>query len=74
MILYRTHTQRNYSPPFEKGEVNTYEKGMEIGIEQTTKNIVINLVKKGTPIKIIAEVTGLAEADLKLMILNANEL
>ena len=44
-------------------------KGIEIGkaegIEQTTKNIALNLAKEGTAIEIIAKVTGLSEADIK---------
>ena len=40
-------------------------EGIVEGINQTTKNIAINLAKEGATIEIIAKVTGLSEADIK---------
>ena len=41
------------------------EKGLEQGINLATKNIALNLIKKGTAIEIIAEVTGLSAGYIK---------
>ena len=54
----------------EKGR----EEGREEGINQTTKNIAINLIKKGTPIELVAEVTGLSEAEIKLVLHDMNKI
>jgi len=60
--------ESSFGDGYNEGEVVGMEKGIEIGkaegIEQTTKNIALNLAKKGTTIEIIAEVTGLSEADI----------
>ena len=39
--------------------------GIKKGIEQTTKNIALNLAKEGATVEIIAKVTGLSELDVK---------
>ena len=44
------------------------EKGLEQGINMATKNIALNLIKKGTAIEIIAEVTGLSIAYIKQIV------
>ena len=49
----------------EQGLEQGREQGREQGIHLATKNIALNLIKKGTAIEIIAEVTGLSEADIK---------
>ena len=66
--------ESSFGDGYHEGEVAGMEKGIEKGIEQTTKNIAINLIKKGTPIELVAEVTGLSEAEIKLVLHNANEL
>ena len=61
--------ESSFGDGYNEGKVVGMEKGIKItleqGIEQTTKNIALNLAKKGTTIEIIAEVTGLSEADIK---------
>jgi len=49
---------------FESSFGDGYNEGKVEGIEQTTKNIALNLAKEGTAIEIIAKVTGLSEADI----------
>jgi len=55
---------------FESSFGDGYHEGKIEGINQTTKNIAINLAKKGTTIEIIAEVTGLPESDVKQILQN----
>ena len=52
----------------EKGREEGREEGREQGIHQTTKNIALNLAKEGTPLEIIAKVTGLSETDIKQIV------
>ena len=70
--------ESSFGDGYHEGEVVGMEKGMEKGIEkgieQTTKNIAINLIRKGTPIELVAEVTGLSEAEIKLILHNVNKL
>ena len=53
-----------------EGKAEGKAEGIIEGINQTTKNIAINLAKKGTTIEIIAEVTGLPESDVKQILQN----
>jgi len=55
-----------------EGKAEGKAEGIIEGINQTTKNIAINLAKKGTTIEIIAEVTGLPESDVKQILQNAS--
>ena len=70
--------ESSFGDGYHEGEVVGMEKGMEKGIEkgieQTTKNIALNLIRKGTPIELVAEVTGLSEAEIKLILHNVNKL
>ena len=50
---------------FESSFGDGYHEGKTDGINETTRNIAINLAKKGTTIELIAEVTGLPEAEIK---------
>ena len=43
-----------------EGEVIGMEKGIEIGIEQTTKTIALKLIQQGSSFETIAAVTGLS--------------
>lgn len=53
--------ESSFGDGYYEGEVI----GIEKGIEQTTKNIALNLAKEGTTVEIIAKVTGLSELDIK---------
>ena len=53
--------ESSFGDGYYEGEVIRIEKG----IEQTTKNIALNLAKEGTTVEIIAKVTGLSELDIK---------
>ena len=50
---------------FESSFGDGFYEGKAEGINEATKNIALNLVKKGTTIEIIAEVTGLSESEIK---------
>ena len=56
---------------FESSFGDGFYEGKAEGINEATKNIALNLVKKGTTIEIIAEVTGLSESDIKQIIQKA---
>ena len=64
---------------FESSFVDGYNEGKvegiaeAEGINQTTKNIAINLAKEGTSIDIIARVIGVTESDIKQMLQKASE-
>jgi phage-related protein len=47
---------------FESSFGDGYSEGKAEGVNETTKNIAINLAKEGTAIEIIAKVTGLPES------------
>ena len=49
----------------EKGILQGIEQGIEKGIEQERKNIVINMLKKGFAIELIAELASLPVADVR---------
>ena len=57
--------ESSFGDGYNEGKAEGKAEGIVEGINQTTKNIALNLVKKGTTIEIIAEVTGLSEADIK---------
>lgn len=57
-----------FESSFGDGYHEGKSEGIEIGIEQTTRNIALNLAKKGTKTEIIAEVTGLPEAEIELLL------
>ena len=65
--------ESSFGDGYSEGEVIGMEKGIEMGIEQTTKNIALNLAKEGANIEIIAEVTGLSEADIKQILRETNQ-
>ena len=50
---------------FESSFGDGYSERKAEGINETTKNIALNLAKEGTTIEIIAKVTGLSESDIK---------
>jgi len=49
----------------EKGLKQGIEQGLEQGSNLAAKNIALNLIKKGTALDVIAEVTGLSEIVIK---------
>ena len=51
-----------YSEGKAEGKAEGIEEGKAKGINEATKNIALNLVREGTPINIIAKVTGLTES------------
>ena len=58
---------------FESSFGDGYNEGKAEGINQTTKNIALNLAKEGTTIALIAKVTRLSEADIKQILQKPNE-
>jgi predicted transposase/invertase (TIGR01784 family) len=56
---------------FESSFGDGYYEGKVEGINETTKNIALNLAKEGTSIEIIAKVTGLPELDIKQILQKA---
>ena len=52
----------------EKGIEQGIEQGILKGEDQTKKMIAVNLAKAGTPVDIITKVTGLTEAEIKLIL------
>ena len=58
---------------FESSFGDGFYEGKAEGINEATKNIAINLAKKGTTIEVIAEVTGLPESDVKHILQKAGE-
>lgn len=66
--------ESSFGDGYHEGEAVGLEKGIEIGIEQTTSNIAISLAKEGTPIELIAKVTDLSEAEIKVILQKMNML
>jgi len=58
---------------FESSFGDGYNEGKVEGINQTTKNIALNLLKKGTSIEIIAEVTGLLKSEIEQLLQKKSE-
>jgi len=56
--------ESSFGDGYNEGKAEGKAEGIVEGINQTTKNIALNLVRKGTTIEIIAEVTGLPEAEI----------
>jgi predicted transposase/invertase (TIGR01784 family) len=56
-----------------EGKVEGKVEGKAEGINEATKNIALKLVKKGTAIEIIAEVTGLSESSIEQILQKASE-
>ena len=69
-LVYETRMQSlaDVESKIVSAEEKGIEKGLEQGINLATKNIALNLIKKGTAIEIIAEVTGLSVAYIKQMV------
>jgi predicted transposase/invertase (TIGR01784 family) len=66
-LVYETRMQSlaDVESKIASAEEKGIEKGLEQGINLATKNIALNLIKKGTAIEIIAEVTGLSAGYIK---------
>jgi predicted transposase/invertase (TIGR01784 family) len=58
---------------FESSFGDGFYEGKTEGINEATKNLAINLVKKAIAIEIIAEVTGLSKSDIKQILQKAGE-
>ena len=56
--------ESSFGDGYNEGKAEGKAEGIVEGINQTTKNIALNLVRKGTTIEIIAEVTGLPETEI----------
>jgi len=65
--------ESSFGDGYNEGKAEGKAEGIVEGINQTTKNIALNLVRKGTTIEIIAEVTGLSEADINQILQKASE-
>ena len=58
---------------FESSFGDGYNEGKEEGINEATKNIALKLLKKGTSIEIIAEVTGLLASEIERLLQKTSE-
>ncbi len=65
--------ESSFGDGYNEGKTEGKAEGIVEGINQTTKNIAFNLVRKGATIEIIAEVTGLSEADINQILQKASE-
>ena len=63
--------ESSFGDGYYEGKAEGKAEGKTEGINEATKNIALNLVKKGTTIEIIAEVTGLSESDIKQILQKA---
>lgn len=53
---------------FESSFGDGYNEGKAEGMNQTTKNIALNLAKEGATIQVIAKVTGLLESEIEQLV------
>ena len=60
--MFESSFGEGYSEGKAEGKAEGIEEGKAKGINEATKNIALNLVREGTPINIIAKVTGLTES------------
>ena len=65
--------ESSYGDGYYEGKSEGKAEGKTEGINEATKNIALNLAKKGTTIEIIAEVTGLSKSDIKQMLQEVGE-
>ena len=52
---------------WEKGVQQGQEQGLQQGLQQGVKNVVMEMLKKGTPTEFIAEVTHLEIGEIEKM-------
>jgi predicted transposase/invertase (TIGR01784 family) len=60
--------ESSFGDGYNEGKVEGNAEGKEEGINEATKNIALNLLKKGTSIEIIAEVTGLLKSEIEQLL------
>lgn len=66
-------TESKIASAEEKGHEEGMEKGIEKGKRQISKQMVLNMSKKGLAIETITEITGLTAAEIKLILEDDNE-
>ena len=60
--------ESSFGDGYHEGEVIGLEKGVGIGVEQTTKTIALKLIQQDTAIETIATVTGLSVSAIENLI------
>lgn len=60
--------ESSFGDGYYEGKAEGKAEGLAEGVNQTTKNIALNLAQEGTPIEMIAKVTGLSASDIKQLL------